>query len=64
MIEVKQTILEVAVLVYKMRRAPGFSTFTGASGENDEDIILCLKGNTESGEGYQLEYAGFRNECK
>ena len=45
-----------------MRRSAGFSTFTGAAGENDEDIIVCLKGN--SGSGYQLEYAGYRNECR
>ena len=45
-----------------MRRSAGFATFTGANGEADEDIILCLKGNQD--EGYTLEYAGFRNECK
>ena len=44
-----------------MRRVLGFSTFTGASGENDDDIILCLR---NSASGYQLEYAGYRNECK
>jgi len=43
-----------------MRRSAGFSTFTGANGENDEDVILCLKGNIDK--GYNLEYAGFRNE--
>jgi len=37
-------------------------TFTGASGENDEDIVICLKGNALS--GFKLEYAGYRNECK
>ena len=45
-----------------MRRSQGFATFTGTSGEADEDVILCLKGNIET--GYALEYAGFRNECK
>ena len=45
-----------------MRRAPGFTTYTGVSGETDEDVILCLKGTVDK--GYQLEYAGFRNECK
>lgn len=45
-----------------MKRLPGFSTFTGANGEADEDVILCLKGNEDA--GYVLEYAGFRNECK
>ena len=45
-----------------MRRAPGFTTYTGANGETDEDVILCLKGTVDK--GYHLEYAGFRNECK
>ena len=32
-----------------MKRAAGFTTYTGSAGEADDDVILCLKGSTDSG---------------